>query len=147
MVSPSSHGPATGDTQCWQLSALPGLSSYRALTQTTSPRNLNAVERNCGSLCSEVTLSMPKIFLIRQGLEEQQKLLAGLNRSKPGTDLWPEPDILNHQDEAEALQGKSLLSHNLCMNLKRKLTIVHDSIINQNCLVFTFLCEVITSRH
>ena len=132
MVSPLSslHGPATGDRQCWQLSALPGLSSYRALVQTTSRGDPNAGERSCGSLCSEVTLSMPKIFLIRQGLEEQHELLAGLNRSKPGTDLWPERDILNHQDEAEALQGKSLLSHNLCMKLKRKLTIVHDTIIN-----------------
>ena len=50
---------------------------------------------------------MPKIFLIRQGLEEQHQLLAGLNRTKPGTDLWTEPDILNHQEEAEDLQGKS----------------------------------------
>ena len=59
MVSPraSLPGPATGDTQCWQLSALPGLSSYRPLAQTTSPRDLNAVERNCGLLCSEVSLS------------------------------------------------------------------------------------------
>ena len=59
---------------------------------------------------------MPKIFLIRQGLEEQHELLAGLNRTKPGPDLWTEPDILNHQEEAEDLQGKSFLSSYLCMN-------------------------------
>ena len=126
MVSPraSLHGQATGDTQCWQLSALPGLSSYRALTQTTSPRNLNAVERNCGSLCSEVTsaLSMPKIFLIRQGLEEQHELLAGLNRTKPGPDLWSEPDIFNHQEEEEVWKGKRFLIES--MNKEGKLTMV-----------------------
>ena len=83
---------------------------------------------------------MPKIFLIRQGLEEQHELLAGLNRSKPGTDLWPEPDILNHQEEAEALQGKSWLSYDLCMNFERKLTMVHDTIINK-VVWFSLLSE------
>ena len=120
MVSPraSLHGLATGDTQCWQLSALPGLSSYRPLAQTTSPGDLNAGERNCGLLCSEVSLSMPKIFLIRQGLEEQHQLLAGLNRTKPGPDLWSEADI-SHQEEEEVLQGKIVVIL-LVQKLRRK---------------------------
>ena len=49
---------------------------------------------------------MPKIFLIRQGLQEQHELLAGLTRAKPEADLWAESVIINHED-TEIAHGKS----------------------------------------
>ena len=51
---------------------------------------------------------MPKIFLIRQGLQEQHELLAGLTRTKAEPDLWAESVIINHED-TEIAHGKLVL--------------------------------------
>ena len=82
---------------------------------------------------------MPKIFLIRQGLEEQHELLAGLNRSKPGPDLLSEPDIFNHQEEVEVWKGKRLLIKSMDYGLGRKIDKWCKWSIILYCLLFPFL--------